>query len=380
MEFFMRNKKTRDQNPPEIIKENIDQEKKLIKMINEIRSDLKTNPQYKNFFDKYNPLSVESFIDNYAIRKSRYLTFGEMLSKNEENTMLRQQIEADERLWEIQRKKLFDLECRWRAEQIEIEQIEISADFEFWSKNIENCPFLEKITEDDYELYLEYLLSDGFYDYNLDFSWMGYVDIKQSLSEDGNIPPWYEFYDIHKGTGSLLFLPDIRGEKEEYYLNLWKKNIAETKKKQKKKSVTLDSRPRLYGYDLSVIENFIKKFENKRLLEYFKLYEKELNKSNDEVDQAIQILKESDEMIPIESHYDWRSAVIQAARRLEQRKIADSFKQAYKKYLYRDRVGIAHEIHSNENSIEWVKDWVEELKREIIEARRMNNEPANLNF
>lgn len=376
----MKNKKSREQNPPEILKDNIDQEKRLVKMINEIRSDLKSNPQYRLFFDKYNPLSVESFIDNYAIRKSRYLTFGEMLSKNEENVMLRQEIEADERLWEIQRKKLFDLECRWRAEQVQIKEIEITADFDYWNKNIENCPFIDKINEEDYELYLEYLISDGFYDYNLDYTWMAYVDIKQSLSEEGNIPPWYEFYDNRKGTGSLLFLPDIRGEKEEYYLNLWKKTISENKRKQKKKSITLDARPRLYSYDLSVVEDFIKQFESKRLLEYFRLYEKELNKSNDEVDQAIQILKEADEMIPIESHYDWRSAIVQAARKLEQRKIVDSFKRAYKKYLYRDKVGIAHEIHSNENSITWVKDWVDELKNEIIQARRINNEPANLDF
>lgn len=368
-------------NIPPYILENIEKEKKIGMMINEIKRDLRTNPVYKSFFGQYNKTSVETFIDQYAFKKTSYLTYGELYKSNEEKNILRYQLEADERLWEIQKKKLFNIECQWRAEEVKIAGIEITLDFEFWQKNIENCSFIEPITEEDLELYLEYMQSDNFFDFNLSYSWHTYSDIKKAASEDGEIPPWYEFYDSRKGTGSLLLLPDIRGDKEAYYINVWQKhNMPKEKPERKTRREAPDSRPILYSNDRRTLEEFIRKFESKKVLEYFKLYEKELNKSNDEVEQAIETLKNADEEVPIESSLNWREAVIQAARKYEQRKLVEALRKAYKQYSYRLNIGIAQEVHSSDRNIQWVKEWADEVKHQILEARVLLGEPADLNF
>jgi hypothetical protein len=298
-----------------------------------------------------------------------------------ENSTLRRQIEAEERLWEIQRKKLFDVECKWRAEAIYIPEIEITTDFEYWEKNIENCPFLTPISEDEFEMYIEYLLSEDFYDFKMEFVYMSYKSIKENYLENNSLPPWFEFYNLRKGTGSLITYPDIRGEKEEYYINIWQNyNSSRFKDKKTQSELTHDTRPFLNSHELSIIEDFIKKYEDDKIFEYFQLYESELNKSNDEVDQAVKVLKESDETIAIESNYDWKSAIIQAARKFEKKKLAESMRVAYNKYKYRLQVGIAQESLTHESNIQWINDWRDEIKKKITKARQLINEPADLNF
>jgi hypothetical protein len=351
-------------------------------MINEFKKDLRTNEKYKNFFGKYNPLSVESFIENYAIKKSRYITYGKMLSGFYENAQLRRQFEAEERLWEIQRKKLFDLECQWRAEAASIEGIELTTDFEYWERNTENCPFLTPISEEEFEMYNEYLLSEDFFDFKMESKFLSYKEIKENYKEFGILPPWFEYYDLRKGTGSFLILPDTRGEKEEYYLNIWQNfNSSKPNSKKEKSHVNeQDTRPLLKIFDLSVIEEFIRKYEDNKILEYFKLYESELHNSNDDIDQAVRILREAEETIPIESNYDWKSAIIQTARKFEQKKLSEALTVAYNKHKYRLKVGISQEPLENETNLKWIKEWSDEIKKKIIKARIINNEPADLNF
>lgn len=382
--LFMRNDsmKQEEKNIPSYILDNIEKEKQIGLMINEIKKDLKTNSVYKKFFDQYNQNSVDTFIDQYAFKKTSYLTYGELYKANEEKNILRYQLEAEERLWEIQRKKLFNLECQWRAELIKIPEIEISLDFEYWEKNIENCPFVGPITDEDFELYTDYLLGDNFYDFDLSYSWQTYNDIKKSAADDGEIPPWYEFYDSRKGTTSFMLLPDTRGGKEAYYISVWQKNHSVKAKAAQKENgrQKKDKRPILFSNDIAVLEEFIKRFESKKLLEYFRLYEKEVNKSNDEIDQALEILKNADEDVPIESSYNWREAIIMAARRYEQRKLAEALKQVYRQYLYRLKVGISQETHGSHGNIQWMKDWASEVKEQIIEARKLLGEAPDLNF
>jgi hypothetical protein len=358
----------------------IKNKREMYEMVEKFKEELKTGTRYKLYFNKYNSISVEAFIDNYAIKKSQYVTYGKILNSLNENANLRRQLEAEEHLREIQRKKLFDLECQWRAEVIIIPEIQISMDFEYWNKNIENCPFLSNISEDEFELYTNYIFSDDFYDFKMEYKNLNYSEIKETYKEYGSLPPWFEYYDLRKGTGSLLILPDIRGEKEEYYFNIWQSNSSKSKNAGKKKKYVTDSRPYLKCYDFSTIEEFIKEYEDRDILEYFRIYENELNKSFDDIDQAVKILKEADEIIPIENNYDWKSAVLQAARKYEQSKLSESLKVVYDKYNYRLKVGITPESLSRATDIERIKGWCEDIKGKIIQARALNNEPADLNF
>lgn len=348
-------------------------------LFNSIKKELKTDKAYEEFFKQYNADSVDAFIENYAAKKARYITYGEMLNKNSEQASIRRQDEAEERLWEIQRKKLFDLECQWRAETIKIPGVDITADFEYWEKNIANCPFLSQITEDEFELYIDYVASDDFFDFKIEYAWMNYNDIKGRYNEHGNLPPWYEYYDLRKGTGSFLILPDVRGDKEEYYLNIWRTYKA-AQFDAKIKPVKKDTRPFLKSYDVKVMEEFIKKFEDLRMHEYFKMYESELYKCNDDVERAFVTLKDADEEIALPCNTNWKASLIQAARSYEKRKLIEALRSAYSKYKYRLEIGISPESLDQEDNIEWIKEWSDEVKNKIINARVLNNEPADLNF
>ncbi len=372
-----------ENNIPQYILENIENEKKIGMMISEFKNDLQSNPAYRDFFEKFDPMSVETFIESYASKKANYIVFGEMHRANEEKKVLRYQIEAQERLWEIQRKKLFNIQCRWRAGLIDIKEVEISHDFEYWESNIGNVPFLTPITEDEFELYYDYVMSENFNDFDLNYIWMGFQDIKETYKKEGTVPPWFEYYDLRMGSGSLMELPDVKGDKEKFYLNTWRKSKLTKHKVFQKKNlqfVKTDTRPILPIYDLNVLENFIKNYESSRILDYFNLYEREMKKSNDDLEQAIKILREADEQVPVDSNEDWRDAIISAARKYEQQKIADALQKVYRQYVTRMNFGIAQENHNSEENLQRIKEWINQIKLEIIQAREMLGEPADLNF
>jgi hypothetical protein len=368
-------------NIPQFILQNIEREKRIGEMITEFKNELRNNTKYKEFFDQFDPASVDSFIENYASKKASFITFGEAHRENEEKKVLRYLQEAEERLWEIQRKKLFNLQCQWHAELIKIPEIEISVDFEYWETNIGNCPFITSIANDEFDLYLDYILCEDFNDFKMDYSWMGYQEIKDAYRKNQPIPPWYEFYDNRMGSGSLLLLPDIRGEKEKHYLDVWRNSkIRLRTKKQFYSLQTQVSKPSIAMYNNFVIEDFIKKFENSKMLDYFHCYEREMKKSNDELEQALKVLQDADEDVQIESNLNWREAVILAAKKYEQKKIAEALKQVYSRYLYRINFGIAQEIHSPEENVGRIKDWISQIKNEIIQGRKLLEEPGDLNF
>lgn len=375
------NKIPDDNNIPQFILQNIEREKRIGEMISEFKDDLKNNPRYKEFFSQYDQASVDSFIENYATKKASFITFGEMHRENEEKKFLRYLQEAEERLWEIQRKKLFNLQCEWRAELIKIPEIEVTFDFEYWETNIGNCPFITPISDEEFEMYMDYVLCDEFNDFKLDYSWMGYQEVKDANRKGQQIPPWYEFYDNRMGTGSLMVLPDIRGEKEKRYLEVWRNSKIKMRIRKVSSSLSAQvTKPAISVYNNSITEEFIKKYENSKILDFFYSYEKEIKKSNDELEQAIKILQDADEDVPIDSHYQWRDAIIIAARKYEQKKIAEACRQIYSKYLYRVNFGIAQEIHSPAENVSRIKDWIAQIKSEIVQGRKLLQEPADLNF
>ncbi|HEX2983457.1 MAG TPA: hypothetical protein VHO28_07930, partial [Ignavibacteriales bacterium] len=130
-------KEPEDNDMRNYLNENVDKVRDIETQVNEIIFDLKTNSIYKDFFGKYNKTSVESFINNYAFQKANLLKYGESYLLNEEKLFLTQKNKAELRLWEIQQKKLFNLQCQWRAGMISLPEIETSYDFKYWEKNIE---------------------------------------------------------------------------------------------------------------------------------------------------------------------------------------------------------------------------------------------------
>ncbi|GAA3958880.1 hypothetical protein [Hymenobacter antarcticus] len=199
------------------------------------------------------------FLNRYADERASALVDGNTfwhLNQREEANLVE---EATERLWEIQQRKLFELHCRWRAEEVTLpaDQVELSGDFEAWGARIEKCPLVPPITAAEVEGYLAYLLSEACTDAESDFDrprdWQDYERYRRYLllqaegqdpaqvSRDAvhqkpqglgglaamlddfflNYPSWYAHCDALAGPPNLvLYLPDHRGSKEAYYIYL----------------------------------------------------------------------------------------------------------------------------------------------------------------
>ena len=100
------------------------------------------------------------FLERYAEERASAMVDGHTffdLAQREEAQLVQ---EATERLWEIQQRKLFELQCRWRAEEVGLPagHVELCQDFEVWGARIERCPLVTPIAAAEAENYLTYLL------------------------------------------------------------------------------------------------------------------------------------------------------------------------------------------------------------------------------
>ncbi len=69
--------------------------------------------------------------------------YGKRYANNEEQHGIKWVSKVSDHLQYIQQKKLFDAQCLWRAEQLDIPDIQICYDFMIWEKDILNCPFID---------------------------------------------------------------------------------------------------------------------------------------------------------------------------------------------------------------------------------------------
>ena len=100
--------------------------------------EIKSSAVAKEYFSNYSDYSVESFVKTYASRKSHLVQCYEFYSgayHEKEISELKFQKSAEEMLGLILQKKLFNMQLLWRAGQLEIEEIVISYDFQFWEKH-----------------------------------------------------------------------------------------------------------------------------------------------------------------------------------------------------------------------------------------------------
>ncbi len=96
---------------------------------------LRTEERFVNFLGRYEPRSVEQFIEYYAQQKATWLTnehsrqdFEEFMSEHDRKRLVGL-------LACIMEKKVFDLQCRWVAGQVDVPGVEVSLDFSNWRQN-----------------------------------------------------------------------------------------------------------------------------------------------------------------------------------------------------------------------------------------------------
>lgn len=360
------------------------------KLEKEIEKDLRTNPKYKDFYERYHPASIENFIESYKKRKARWLKYGEKRIEDEQNRILKYKTFAKNILWQIQQVKLFNTQCLWRAEQLNIPEITICDEFMYWGKNIENCTFLPPITEDELSLFKDYVLTDsadiqtGDWYFGID-GWQDYDEIKKTFENiddsEFTAPEWYLYFYNHLGGAPCAYLPDIRGRKEEYYFDLCRTNSSRNKS-AKTSTEPEDQRPYFTFYLDNNLSEFIDRFEDDTVKEYAKMIDDPDDDPDDDVlYDAIDILEHAESRIElISGNLSWKDALIVTARRYAKQKIHEALDGAYQSYLQRTKLGIAFERENDESDLEFYKNIIKVRKKDILIGRRLNNEPEDFNF
>ena len=345
------------------------------------RAEIDANESIQKYFSQFSSASVENFIDHLLRNKNMWMQYGHTYTDRMETDGVQWVYSAFSHLQTIQQKKLFDVQCLWRAEKLAIKEIELCCDFKVWEQDILNCPFIDPVSQEDIELYIAYLQQENKDEPGWLESWQDYFEIKEAYNtgnESGDFPDWYDFYNGRKGTGVLMTLPDTRGDKEEFYKDILRqfdneKNAAKNEEWER----THDKRPYLQSYDKKQMDWFVHTFENKEAQQLYKSFEwGHRNREKEEImEQDLELLFSATEDVPIAAHHNWMEAVQLAAEKYRVKKITEAIPEAWEQYMINIQTGIA--FQPNGSSYQWLKDLE---SKNILEGRALNGEPADLNF
>ena len=388
-----------------------------------IKKDLKAKlKDIKEFFDEYDPMSIEHMLYNYGHIRLRYTKNAKYYADRAEEMTMEYRKEAEKCLLLIQHKKLFNLQCLWRAGRIELEGIETTYDFYKWTQDLYHCPFLSEIAESEVDLMIRFMEEtpaelaepENFFGYD----WHNYPYLKTcycereeieleefyltyfcAIMDDNGIPPWYDFYDNFMGTTGLLALPDVKMPKESYYQQIYLKHKAEEKSKEAEQaSIPPAPEPEMperlpwmgtdYDTDEAIAE-MVEEFEtpeNQKLYENYVIVEQLSNDDQilkEEMQNVLYKLEEAREPVPIEAHEDWRQAVIIAYRKFKAKKTIEAIPAAYQYYLMRIQTGLGFPTPEElgEPDYFWkTPAYLIESKQEILEGRKLLGEPMDFNY
>lgn len=347
------------------------------------RLELEENLFIETYFDGYHASSSANFIDNYLNQKYLWHKYGDFYREQAERKRSKWINQAHEQLEAILQKKLFDLQCLWRAEQIQLDGIEVSFDFNIWKDDIMNCPFIDTITKEDVDLYNEFLLQGNIELRDLTYhDWQNYDEIKDECAynyEQNTTADWYQFHNNRTGNGSLLLLPDKRGDKETFYKQLkFAATAAANSGKQPEHTIALDSRPFLDFYDKQIIESFVNTFEESEVRKKHKNYTEGRGQTNYDAmhyREVFETIMSLDDPLPIVSNGDFKDAMIKAYNDYCLKKIAEHLPLAHEQYLFNKKMGFSSEKKDNMYS-----DMREHIIERILDGRELHGEERSLNF
>lgn len=353
----------------------------------QIRKDIAENVAMQAYLKKFSQYDIDSFLSSYITYKKMWLEYAGKYITDREDESIKWVTRASEHLQFIQQKKLFDLQCLWRAEKTKLPGVRLCIDFMVWEHDILNCPFLEPISKDDIDLYAQFLLSENpeTGSWNNEEEWQEYDEIIEaynSNNENRDFPEWYEFYNNSRGTGIYMTLPDIRGQKESVYEDLARKHEQEETEKDPAyvKPAPFDHSKTLSYYNKEQRDWFVKTFEKKETQELYAAWE--WNKRNQDIEEELEyymdVLTNADEPVPMPANDDWQDAIKEAANSFVNKKTAEALPEAWEQYLMKRQMGIAF---STEDSMHktalYLKKFFEEL---ILLGRKLSGEPEDFDF
>jgi len=212
--------------------------------------------------------------------------------------------------------------------------------------------------------------------------WQNYESIKstyQNNNEMLGIPEWYNFHNLRTGNSKLLLLPDLRGERDNYYLKVWSENekITNSELYGVKLPTEIDKRPFLFLHDKDVLAYIVTTFDTKEAQQGHR-YFTESNKDDDESEYFERILKEllkAKEFVPIQSHHDFREALEKAYHVYRCKMISEHIPLAYEQYLLNRQMNFS--VPKDDIG---AYDLREKYANMILDGRELNGEPRDFDY
>jgi methyl coenzyme M reductase subunit D len=346
--------------------------------IERFKQQFREDPKIQEYVKQFRPFSVDSFLDTYAEMKVTAYQYAKFNERRNEQEDLQWINLAERQLANIQQKKLFNAQCLWRAEKLDIPEIEIAYDFKVWEHFVLDCPFIEPITKEDVELYQQFLEQENM---QLELNFLDCWQDYESYKDGGNsyMPEWYEYYDIYRGSSSFINLPDIRGEKESIYIK--ESNKEQIRKSQEfAKLQPIDNRPlmRLY-HNKDYLKDFVNRFEDKLTQRYFKadFRYRENNENDEEIINQIKVLIKADMPLKFEIADDWQTSLSKTVEKYNKIKVIEFLPLAFEQHKLSALTGRKSEvkkIYKDPKSLRNV------FLNMILDGRELLGEPRNLEF
>jgi hypothetical protein len=372
----------------------------------EIKQDLLTNPRYAELFAAYHPEAVAKFAAKYADRKFDWQWQGPKAEHSQTEALTHLREAAYNRLWDIQRKKLFDLQCRWRAGQLTLPGLDCSFDFSLYDAAIENCPVLPPISPDELDQYCDFVRQaidfdadvldcyhngDGGYEPR---DWQDYDDLRLHAQEEAadlpddarqaNDPPaWYEFHNLRTGPAQLLALPDLRGPLEKRYIQAYYAHRHAEHAAQPTPPPPADARPTfLTSAQEDALEHaLLHQFETPKLRRQHAAYlaHQAQQAADEQVEADFAYLKTlaPGEAVPLEAAPDWRTALRRAVVETRRQQLLVYLPQVFEAYQLREQQGISH---PQAEEPQWRSTLGKHLRESLLEGRELLGEPRDFNF
>jgi hypothetical protein len=249
------------------------------------------------------------------------------------------------------------------------------------------------VTESEVEVMKQFLSDNNYEDLTRGWGceWQDYDEIMR-IDENGDrssIPDWYEFYDNRMGTGILLQLPNTRGIKENHYLDLAREHFFEKSKASNVVPPPVYVPPPPYCIASSeLLYEYASKFEDdQHFVELFRI-NYEMNKPqktygiyhNDWIDEAIELLKESETPVYMPGGYEWREAVVKCSQQYLNQIVAKEIDVVYEEYKMFSEIGLSknddEEVMKQFENYEIAKI----IGPGILKGRELDGDPPDYNY
>lgn len=361
-----------------------------------VKRQLRTDERMQAYFKQFAPDSVEAFIEAYAENKSGWYQYVENYWYQTENKQSEAYDLSKGALNEIARKKVFDQMCRWLNREVAFDGIEVAPDWDYWLRNPLYFPAAEPVTLEEVEAHIAYIqqLPEDveYWDFTFHSSHTPrYLDDENNdlnnpdgseTDDEEHYGRWFRYYDniFHAPNGLRVSLDRIN--KEDYYRAIAKKK--ETEKNPSPAVNPSDWPPYLdYEKQLELQDRYVaqyESYENKIAFEGWR-WSQSTSRFTEMIESTIYNLEDLEEFVPVTPNDDWREGLNVALEMYKRGKVVDALPAVYEEYLIllHNDLGFDDWLPADGNKNE-EPIWIQSYKAEILEGRRILNEPADFNY